>query len=127
MSDDHAANEPAAGKSDTPRTAEELRADIETTRAELSQTADALAAKLDVKAQAKEKVHAVGDKVTTTASDVGTKVTEDKQRSAVIAGSAAAVVAFVVVLRVRRRRRPKVKVAKALAKTEKARRKAKKS
>ena len=64
----------------TPRTAEELRADIEATRAELSQTADALAAKLDVKAQAKEKVHAVGDRVTTTVSDVGTKVTEDKQR-----------------------------------------------
>ena len=32
-----------------PRTAEELRADIEATRAELAETADALAAKLDVK------------------------------------------------------------------------------
>src|SRR4051812_44304461 len=43
--------------------AERLKAEIEATRAELAQTADALAAKLDVKAQANKKVHAVGEKV----------------------------------------------------------------
>ena len=42
---------------------ERLKADIEATRAELAETADALAAKLDVKAQAGKKVHAAGEKV----------------------------------------------------------------
>lgn len=42
---------------------DEIKADILATRAELAETADALAAKLDVKAQAKAKVHAAGDKV----------------------------------------------------------------
>ena len=104
---------------DTPKTADELRADIEATRAELAETADALAAKLDVKAQATEKVHAVGDKIST-------GVTENKTPIGAIAGSAAAVVALVVVLRARRRRTPKAKVARALAKAEKNRRKNKK-
>ena len=104
----------------TPKTADELRADIEATRAELAETADALAAKLDVKAQAKEKVHAVGDKIST---GVSTTVTDDKQRTAVVAGSVAAVVTALVVLRARRRRTPKAKLARAMAKADKARRK----
>jgi hypothetical protein len=41
-----------------------LKAEIEATRAELAETADALAAKLDVKSQAGRKVQAAGDKVT---------------------------------------------------------------
>jgi hypothetical protein len=40
-----------------------LKAEIAATRAELAETADALAAKLDVKAQAGRKVHAAGEKV----------------------------------------------------------------
>lgn len=40
--------------------ADRIRADIEATRAELAETADALAAKLDVKAQAKAKVDEIG-------------------------------------------------------------------
>ena len=81
-------------------------------------TADALAAKLDVKAQAKEKVHAAGDRITTT-------VTENKTPVGAIAGSAAAVLAVIVVLRIRRSRTPKAKLAKKLAKAEAKRRKAK--
>lgn len=41
---------------------EAIKADIEQARAELAQTADALAAKLDVKAQAERKVHEAGDR-----------------------------------------------------------------
>jgi Protein of unknown function (DUF3618) len=43
---------------------ERLKAEIAATRAELAETADALAAKLDVKGQAGRKVQAAGDKVT---------------------------------------------------------------
>lgn len=43
---------------------ERLKADIAATRAELAETADALAAKLDVKAQAERRVHEAGEKVT---------------------------------------------------------------
>ena len=42
---------------------ERLKAEIEATRAELAETADALAAKLDMKAQASKKVHEAGEKV----------------------------------------------------------------
>lgn len=40
-----------------------LKADIEATRAELAETADALAARLDVKAQAERRVHEAGARV----------------------------------------------------------------
>lgn len=40
-----------------------IKADIVATRAELAETADALAAKLDVRAQANAKLHAAGNKV----------------------------------------------------------------
>jgi hypothetical protein len=42
---------------------ERIKADIEATRAELAETADALAAKLDVKAQASRKAHEAGEKM----------------------------------------------------------------
>jgi redox-regulated HSP33 family molecular chaperone len=44
-------------------TPDEIKADIEATRAELAETADALAAKLDVKAQASDKLHAAGERL----------------------------------------------------------------
>jgi ElaB/YqjD/DUF883 family membrane-anchored ribosome-binding protein len=48
---------------DEPRTPEEIRADIEQTRGELGDTVEALAAKADVKAQAKERVSEVKERV----------------------------------------------------------------
>jgi ElaB/YqjD/DUF883 family membrane-anchored ribosome-binding protein len=46
------------------RSPEEIRADIEQTREDLGDTVEALAAKTDVKGQAKAKVEAVKEKVT---------------------------------------------------------------
>lgn len=85
---------------------EAIKADIEQARAELAETADALAAKLDVKAQAERKVHEAGDraagayesakasapepvrKTLTKLEQVGApvvaKVAEDKRRTALI-------------------------------------------
>jgi Skp family chaperone for outer membrane proteins len=103
--------------------AERLKAEIEATRAELAETADALAAKLDVKAQAGQKVHAVGEKVGDryaslrnsapepvqkvlgkaehAAQPVVAKAAEDKRRTLfVIAGS---VVVVLVIRRIRRK------------------------
>jgi hypothetical protein len=99
-----------------------IKADIEQARAELASTADALAAKLDVKSQAGKKVHEAGARVTqayvsaktstpepvqrawnkaeTAASPVVAKAAEDKKRTALIAG--AVVVVALVVRRVMR-------------------------
>jgi Protein of unknown function (DUF3618) len=86
--------------------AESVKAEIVATRAELAETADALAAKLDVKAQASHKLHETGDrmgakyeqakssappqvqkaiaKVEQAAQPVLTKAGEDKKRTAMI-------------------------------------------
>jgi Protein of unknown function (DUF3618) len=104
---------------------DKLKAEIEATRAELAETADALAAKLDVKAQANKKAQAAGDKLTETyahvrdsapapvqkaigtaeraAQPVIVKAGEDKKRTAGVVGGV--VVVILVVRRVRRRRR----------------------
>lgn len=88
---------------------EAIKADIEQARAELASTADALAAKLDVKSQAEKKVHEAGARVnrayttakTSTpapvqrawskaedaASPVLAKAAEDKKRTALIVGA----------------------------------------
>lgn len=85
---------------------EAIKADIEQARAELAQTADALAAKLDVKAQAERKMHEAGNraagayesakasapepvqKALTKAEQVSapvvTKAAEDKRRTALV-------------------------------------------
>ncbi|MDT4892414.1 MAG: hypothetical protein QOE97_1449 [Pseudonocardiales bacterium] len=100
-----------------------IQADIERTRAELADTVDALAAKLDVKAQAKQRAHELAvqagdrvekakavapepvqqalDKVTEVSRPVVAKAAEDKRRTAVIV--AGALVALLVLRRVRRR------------------------
>ena len=76
---------------------EQIEADIERQREELADTVDALHAKLDVKARAKDKAAELKDRATT---DQG------KPRPEVLAGAAAAVTLVVglVVLRVRRSR-----------------------
>jgi len=85
---------------------EAIKADIEQARAELAQTAGALAAKLDVKAQAERKMHEAGNraagayesakasapepvqKALTKAEQVSapvvTKAAEDKRRTALV-------------------------------------------
>lgn len=54
-----------ADQSDTTRTPEQIEAEIEVQRAQLADTVDELAAKLDVKSQAKEKVASLKDSATT--------------------------------------------------------------
>ena len=51
--------------SDTTRTPEEIRADIDQTREEVGDTVEALTAKTDVKAQAKERVEEIKGNVRT--------------------------------------------------------------
>ena len=108
---------------------EQLKADIQATRAELAETADALAAKLDVKAQANHQLHAAGDRVAAryrrakdacpasvqkviakieqAARPVLAKAAADPRRTAFVgAGS----VVVVLVVRKARRRRPQVVV-----------------
>ncbi|MGI8760240.1 MAG: DUF3618 domain-containing protein [Jatrophihabitantaceae bacterium] len=103
---------------------QEIQRDIERTRAELAETVDALSAKLDVKAQAKQRVHEAGDtagqayqhakaaappqlqqaidKAEQAARPLLEKAAQDKQRTAMIA--AGALVFLLVMRRLRRRR-----------------------
>jgi hypothetical protein len=98
--------------------AEAIKAEIQQTRAELAGTADALVAKLDVKAQANHKLHDAGARVTNAyesaktsapepvqrvwtkaeaaASPVVAKAAQDKKRTAIIVG---AVLAAALVVR----------------------------
>ena len=57
---------------ETPQSPDEIRAEIEQTRAELGQTVDALTSKLDVKAQAHDRVDAAK-------ATVAAKATQAKQ------------------------------------------------
>jgi hypothetical protein len=71
-----------------PETADELRADIAATRAELADTVRQLSAKLDVKSRAKQELQKV------------------RSSKAVPLAAAAAAAALAVVLILRRRRKP---------------------
>ena len=77
------------------RTPEQIEAEIEGQRAQLAGTVDELAAKLDVKTQAKEKVAALKDSATT---DSGAPRAE-------VLAAAGSLVAMAVVLMLWRRRR----------------------
>ena len=80
---------------DDPRTPEELEADVEAQREQLAGTVDELAAKLDVKSHAQEKVAALKDSATT---DDGTPRPE-------VLAAVGSLVAMAVVLVLWRRRR----------------------
>lgn len=93
-----------------PRSAHEIRADIEQTRQEMGETVEALAAKTDVKAQAQERVAAAKAQAQERVETAKTQAQEraDAARSAVqrnprrpvmIAGAVAAVVIAVWLLR----------------------------
>jgi Protein of unknown function (DUF3618) len=76
------------------RTPEQIEAEIELQRAQLAGTVDQLAAKLDVKSQAKDKVASLKDSATTD---------DGKPRTEVLA-AAGSLVAMAVVLLLWRRR-----------------------
>ena len=75
---------------ETPQTADEIRAEIEQTRAELGSTVDALTAKLDVKAQAHDRVDAAKASVVAQASRAKQAAPAPIQNAMDSAGSAAA-------------------------------------
>ncbi len=77
------------------RTPEQIEAEIEAQRAQLAGTVDQLAAKLDVKSQAKDKVASIKDSATT---DSGQPRTE-------VLAAAGSLVAMALVLLLWRRRR----------------------
>jgi hypothetical protein len=90
-------SEPETGSDATaPSGADDIKADIERTRSELSDTVDELAHRLDVKSQVEER-----------AASVRQAVAEKTPPNAgkIAAGAAAALVVVLVVRRVRRRRR----------------------
>jgi hypothetical protein len=64
------------GTTDEQRSPEEIRRDIEETRGELGDTVEALAAKADVKAQAKDKVDDVKGQAKEKVGDVKQKVSD---------------------------------------------------
>lgn len=83
-------------KLDDPRTPEQIEADIVAQREQLASTVDELAAKLDVKSQAQQKVAELKDSATT---DSG------KPRPEVLAAAGSLVAMAVVLLLWRHRRR----------------------
>jgi F0F1-type ATP synthase assembly protein I len=83
------------------RSPEEIRRDIEETRGELGDTVEALAAKADVKAQAKERVHEATDDLKQKVSDVTPEsVQESAKRNPVPFAVGAALIAGFVLGRV---------------------------
>ena len=84
-----------ADQSGESRTPEQIEAEIEAQRAQLAGTVDELAAKLDVKSRAQEKVASLKDSATT---DTGAPTAE-------VLAAAGSLVAMAVVLLLWRRRR----------------------
>ncbi|NSC22468.1 DUF3618 domain-containing protein [Streptomyces albus subsp. chlorinus] len=82
---------------------EELRVQVEETRRELGDTVEALAARADVKAQARQKATRLKGQVSDTAHTVGEK-TRSNPGVPVAAGAAVAALALVLLTRRRGRR-----------------------
>ena len=74
----------------TPQTADEIREEIEHTRAELGDTVDALTNKLDVKAQAHDRIDAAKASVSAKASQAKASAPAPVQNALNQAGTAAA-------------------------------------
>lgn len=68
------------GTADGPRSPEEIRRDIEATRGELGDTVEALAAKADVKAQARERVSETADDLKQKVSEVTPEAVQTKAK-----------------------------------------------
>ena len=91
----------AAGAANEQRSPEEIRRDIEATRGELGDTVEALAAKADVKAQAREKVQEKTDDFKQKVSEVTPEsVQSSAQRNPLPFAVGAALVAGFVIGRV---------------------------
>jgi hypothetical protein len=78
---------------------DELQSQIEQTREELAETVDALGAKLDVKARAKEKLSSTTEQARASVGRAVDSATDDKGRPTppvIVAVSAAAVTALLV-------------------------------
>jgi ElaB/YqjD/DUF883 family membrane-anchored ribosome-binding protein len=80
MSDKNGAAEPGRNGAAKPDI-EALRAEIKRTRAELGETVQALAAKADVKARAKQQVEQTRQRVMAQAAEVGERVREAAQQA----------------------------------------------
>lgn len=100
---------PSDPLSGTSPEADRVVADIEATRAELGSTVDALAAKLDVRAQARNRIDETRERAGTELTRLRAAATDDRGRpTATTVGVAGALVAAVVAVAaavVRRRRR----------------------
>ena len=82
------------------RSPEEIRADIEDTRGELGDTVEQLAAKTDVKGQAKAKVESVKEKVTgATPSSVTDTASSNPVPAAAIAAFVGGLLVGIVIAR----------------------------
>ena len=82
---------------------EELRREIERTRAELGQTVEALSPKADVKQQAREKVEHAKSAAQTKAHDLQQKVPEPARERPIVPLAAGIGVALVALWLIRRR------------------------
>ena len=88
----------------TGRTEGELREDIEQTRQQLGQTAEALAAKADVKARAKQKVSQVKEQAAARAAQAREQAADGwLSNPSALAAAAAVVFAGIAVMLWRRR------------------------
>jgi ElaB/YqjD/DUF883 family membrane-anchored ribosome-binding protein len=85
-----------------PTEAEQLREQIAETREELGETVEALAAKADVKAQAKEKVEETKAQAQQKVEETSEQVKENPFPVAALAGGIAAGILLLVLLRKRR-------------------------
>jgi hypothetical protein len=88
----------------TGQTEGELRADIERTRQQLGETAEALAAKADLKAQAKQKANQLKDQATERAHQVREQAAGGWLSSPSALAAAAAVVFAAIAIAAWRRR-----------------------
>jgi Protein of unknown function (DUF3618) len=86
------ASEKAGSGESEARSPEEIEADIEATREELGDTVEALAAKTDVKARAKEKVTETKETISEKVSDLGGSAREATPDSASAGAQQAATV-----------------------------------
>ena len=90
----------APGQSKDPA---QIEAEIAATRAELSQTVDALSAKLDVKSQAQQRVAAARQRAQTAIEDPSARADALRQAAPVLAGVALVAIVTGVLRRVAHR------------------------
>jgi hypothetical protein len=83
----------------SPDDQQELEKEIEQTREQLGATVEALAAKVDVKARAQEKLGQLTARLTGKATEVGEQIKKDPVPAAATAGVIGALVLFFTLIR----------------------------